>query len=444
MRKKDLPKKALIVGLGKTGLSLIRLLTTFDIEVTVTDLKKEEELAFQLEKIRDLKVNLRLGEHRREDFLDTELIILSPGVDPNIPFVQEAKKKGVKVTGELEFACLFVQEPIIAITGTNGKTTVTTLIGKLFERAFGNVFVGGNIGTPLTDYLMEKNKAKFVILEVSSFQLETIEDFHPQCAVLLNVTEDHLDRYPSFSNYLEAKLRLFKNLTENDMAVINRDVNIKGKMAGKTFFFSSKEKLEEGAFLDGDRMVIRVNGVETTYSRSSSPLFGKHNTENLLASILVAHLYGIDRLSIEQSISEFRGLPHRTEFVREINGITFINDSKATNVDATKRALESVDRPTILIAGGKDKMGSYRPIISEKEKIKALILFGEAKKRIKRELEDSIHCLLADDLESAVRIAYELAKQGDIVLFSPMCSSFDMFRDYSERGDKFKEIVSKL
>ncbi|MCX7856787.1 MAG: UDP-N-acetylmuramoyl-L-alanine--D-glutamate ligase [Deltaproteobacteria bacterium] len=444
MREEDLPKRILVVGLGKTGVALVRFLREMGVEVTVTDIKKEDELKPQLEKLGDLNFKSYFGGHRREDFFSTDLIILSPGVDTNFHLVLEAQEKGVKVTGELEFASRFVEDPIIAVTGTNGKTTVTTLIGKLFQEAFGEVFVGGNIGNPLIEYVMQKKKAKFLVLEVSSFQLETIETFRPNCAVLLNITEDHLDRYKNFSEYVDAKLRIFENQSEKDFAVINSEVTLKNNLRAKKFIFSSRKPVNEGAFFDGEKILVNVGGIEEVYPRSISPLFGNHNTENLMASILVARLFGIEKGLIEDCIKKFRGLPHRTEFVRELNGVVFINDSKATNVDATKRALESVNGPVVLIVGGKDKMGSYKPILEEKEKIKAMVVFGEAKERIIEELGDFIESFIEKDLESAVKRAYEIGIPGDTILFSPMCSSFDMFRDYVERGNRFKEIVMAL
>jgi UDP-N-acetylmuramoylalanine--D-glutamate ligase len=444
MKREDLPERILVVGLGRTGVALIRFLAKMGIRPKVTDLKKEGELESQLEEIRGIEFDATFGGHRKEDFLESDLIIVSPGVDMNLPYLLEAKKMGVKVTGELEFASRFVDEPIIAVTGTNGKTTVTTLIGKIFKEAFGDVFVGGNIGNPLIEYVTDEKKASFVILEVSSFQLETIEKFRPRCALLLNVTEDHLDRYKDFCEYLESKLKIFENQKEEDVAVVNRKITLKNRPKSKTLFFSLNERLEEGAFFREGEIVVRIGGTEYKYKRSISPLFGMHNTENLLASILVAHIYGIERDVIVKSISEFKGLPHRTEFVREIDGVVFINDSKATNVDATKRAIESIEKKIILIAGGKDKMGSYRPILSEKRKIKALVLFGESKERIKKEIGDSVTCFMEIDLDRAVKKAYELSEKGDVILFSPMCSSFDMFKNYAERGERFKQVVSTL
>jgi len=329
------------------------------------------------------------------------------------------------------------------VTGTNGKTTTTTLMGEIFARAFKGVFVGGNIGNPFINYVTGKEKGTYVILEVSSFQLETIESFRPHTAVLLNITEDHLDRYRSYNEYIEAKYKIFENQDESDYAVLRAGLSHEGLKAQK-LFFSAVETLEEGAFLKGDTMHVRVKGKEFLYKRALSPLVGVHNTENLLAAFLVAHIYDIEPGIIEAVVRSFKGLAHRVEPVREVKGIAFYNDSKATNVDATKRALESMDAKVVLIAGGKDKGGSYQSIAGLRDRIRAMVLIGEAKERIARELGGLAPVYMEEDMRAAVERAAAVAEKGDAVLFSPMCSSFDMFRDYKERGNIFKEIVESL
>lgn len=437
-------KKVLVVGLGKSGISVTKLLVRLGAEVKVTDIKSEDELRNDLEELKGLNFERNFGSHRLEDFLEAHLIVVSPGVRSDLPHLKEAKDKGIEVIGELEFASRFVSEPIIAITGTNGKTTVTTLLGNIFRSAFGDVFVGGNIGKPFTDYVLEGKRAKFVILEVSSFQLETIRHFHPHCAAILNITEDHLDRYESFEDYAKAKYRIFENQTPSDIAVLNWNLPRFGEIKSKTYFFSLNKEEGTSAYCEKEEIIVDVFGSRYTYSRSVSPLFGKHNTENLLAVILICHLFEIEKGVIERGLSEFKGLPHRIEFVREIDGVIFLDDSKATNVGATKMALESLSGKAILICGGKDKGGSYKPILEEIEKLKAVVAIGEAKERIARELGEKIDVYKESNLEGAVKKALDLAERGDFVLLSPMCSSFDMFRDYKERGEKFKEIVLSL
>ena len=440
----EIPDKILIVGLGATGIATAKFLGKMGKKVAITDTKTEEELAPALKELSDVEFEGRFGGHKREYFLGFPMIVASPGVDTNMPYLQEARKEGAKVIGEIEFASTFVGEPIIAITGTNGKTTVTSLIGEIFKRAFGDVFVGGNIGNPLINYVSEGKRAKYAILEISSFQLETIETFHPNTSVLLNVTEDHLDRYRSYDEYKAAKYRVFENQQETDWAVLNKDLPSEVETKAKTFYFKNNTILKEGAFFFNDFMFVRMKGKEWTYKRSLSPLVGIHNTENILAALLVSHIYDIDRGAIEETLRSFKGLSHRVEFVKELRGVRFYNDSKATNVDAAKRALESMEGKVVLIAGGKDKGGSYKVIEPLMKNVRAMVLIGEAKQRIFDEIGRLTETHMENDLGTAARKALGLAKEGDAVLFSPMCSSYDMFKDYKERGNTFKMMVESL
>jgi UDP-N-acetylmuramoylalanine--D-glutamate ligase len=440
----EIPDKILIVGLGATGVATAKFLSKMGKKVVITDTKTEEELAVALKELSGIDFEGHFGGHKRETFLGYPMIVISPGVDSGLPYLQEARRDGTKVIGEIEFASTFVKEPIIAITGTNGKTTVTSLIGEIFKRAYGNVFVGGNIGNPLINYLSEGKGAKYVILEISSFQLETIETFHPNTSVLLNATEDHLDRYRSYEEYKAAKYRIFENQEETDWAILNKDLFAEMEIKARTLYFKNNMVLEEGAFFFDDFMFVRMKGREWTYKRSLSSLMGIHNTENILAALLVSHIYDIDRDVIEEALRNFKGLSHRVEPVKELKGIWFYNDSKATNVDATKRALESMEGKVVLIAGGKHKGGSYKVMGPLMKKVKAMILIGEAKQRIFDELGGLTETHMETDLGTAVRKALEIAKEGDAVLFSPMCSSYDMFKDYKERGNAFKMMVESL
>ena len=440
----NLPDDILIVGLGMTGVATARFLAKMGKKITIVDEKSEKDLSASLKALEGIKFTGRFGSHRRNDFLAHSLIVISPGVDSELPLLREAREKGIKVIGEMELAYAFIDEPIIAITGTNGKTTVTTLIGEIFKKAFGDVFVGGNIGNPLINYVLEGLKARFIIIEVSSFQLETIEAFRPKTSILLNITEDHLDRYRSFAEYRDAKYRIFENQKEDDFAIVNRNLPSLKSMKAKKLFFSSEKDVQEGSFLKDGVMTVRLQGQEYRYERTISPLMGIHNTENLLVALLVAHLHGIEKNLIHEVVRAFKGLPHRIEAVRQVDKILFYNDSKATNVDSTKRALESVDGNVVLIAGGKDKGGSYKVITDQMGKIRALILIGEAKEKIKAELGSYTDTYMENDLSGAVKRAFQVAKDGDVVLFSPMCSSFDMFRDYKDRGNQFKTMVESL
>lgn len=440
----EIPDRILIVGLGKTGISVARFLAAQKKDITITDINDEKTLEPAVSELKGINFKATFGCHKREDFLTNEMIVISPGVDSEMPLLKEARESGIKVIGEIELASYYIDEPIIAITGTNGKTTVTSLLGEIFKAQFGDIFVGGNIGNPLINYVLSGMKTNFVIVEISSFQLETINTFHPYISVLLNITEDHLDRYRSFDEYRYAKLRIFENQKENDVAVINKNIMDDITLKAKKIYFSLNETLNVGGFYKDGFMYVRLDGKEYKYSRDLSPLQGDHNTENLLSCLIVAHIAGVDKEVIEDVVRKFKGLPHRVEFVRDIDGIKFINDSKATNVDATKRALEGLKEDVILIAGGKDKGGSYREIVDEMKKVKVLILIGEAKDKIEKELGEYTKVYKVDDLKEAVYVAYKEAKRGDTVLFSPMCSSFDMFRDYKERGNIFKKIVESL
>ncbi len=440
----NLPDRILIVGLGATGIATARFLNGMGKKIGLADEKPVDALAAPLASLAGIPYEGHFGPHRQEDFLQYPMILLSPGVDGELPFFQDLRQKGIRIIGEIELASLFITRPIIAITGTNGKTTTTTLMGELFRKAFSDVFVGGNIGNPLVNYLAGGAKEPFVVLEISSFQLETIETFRPNTAILLNITEDHLDRYRSYDEYRRAKYRIFENQTENDFALMNADLDPVVKGRPKLLPFSVSRELPEGAYAKGEHLYVRLNGEESVYRRSISPLVGIHNTENILSVLLTAHIYGIGRDVIEDVLAHFKGLAHRTEFIKTVGGVLYYNDSKATNVDAAKRALESMDGRIILIAGGKDKGGSYEAIRQVSSKLKAMIVIGEAKERIVGELGSFITTREEADMEGAVRAAQRIASPGDIVLLSPMCSSFDMFSSYKDRGDTFRRIVESL
>jgi UDP-N-acetylmuramoylalanine--D-glutamate ligase len=433
----DIPDRILIVGLGASGIAAARFLSGKGKRIGLADEKSEAQLAGALKDLDGVAFTGHFGPHRIEDFAAYPLIVLSPGVDSELPVLKKAREAGGRVIGEMELASSFIDEPIIAITGTNGKTTTTTLIGNIFRKATGNVFVGGNIGNPLINYVADGTKASHVIVEVSSFQLETIESFRPATALLLNITEDHLDRYRGYDDYKKAKYRIFDNQRTTDFAIVK-------KGTPRLLHFSAEEELNEGAFSKNGRLYVRLDGQETSWPRDLSPLAGIHNTENILSALLAARIHGVDPNAVEEALKTFRGLPHRVEYIRTVRGISFYNDSKATNVDATKRALEGMEGGIVLIAGGKDKGGSYRIIREDAAKIKALIAIGEAKEKIASELGDAIPTYLEKDMTSAVFLAFAKADEGDSIILSPMCSSFDMFKDYKDRGNIFRKIVEAL
>lgn len=440
-------KNILVVGLARTGVAVVRFLVSRGAVVTVTDMKDETQLAPYLEQLAGLSVNLQLGSHDRHTFLMADLIVVSPGVPMDIKPLVQARAQRREVISEIELAAAFIDAPLVAITGTNGKTTTTTLTGEIFRAGGFKTFVGGNIGNPLIELVTSGEKVERVVVELSSFQLEGITNFQPRVAVLLNITEDHLDRYATFQEYIDAKARIFANQTAEDFAVLNVDDPLVAALAGKTAArvvpMSQRQELAEGIFCRDGVITFRWEGREERFPTVSYPLQGVHNIENIMASLASALLMGCDAAACQAAVSAFRGLPHRMELVRTINGVAWYEDSKATNVGSVEKALASFDNIT-LIAGGKDKGGSYAPLAElVRTRVRHMVLIGEAKERIARELGALTDTRLAGSLEEAVQLAHELTKAG-VVLFSPACSSFDMFRDYEERADRYKALVRAL
>jgi UDP-N-acetylmuramoylalanine--D-glutamate ligase len=442
-------RKVLVVGLARTGVATARFLNAKGAEVSTTEVRSESEMRTVIEELGRLAVSMEWGGHRLETFLKADLIVVSPGVDLNLPPFQDAIKKGVQVISEIELACRFLRVPMIAVTGTNGKTTTTLLIGDMLKKDGRKVGVGGNVGEPLILFADGREVWDVLVVEVSSFQLEAIEHFRPVIAVLLNVTEDHLDRYAGFDDYIRAKARIFLNQEREDTAILNRDDPVVMRCAedlrAKKILFSLRKRTEEGAYSDGRTIFFRRGGKEEEYSLADARLKGVHNVENMTAAVAASRLFGCSREAVEAPLRTFEGLEHRLEFVREVEGVRFFNDSKGTNVGSVVKSLKSFSVPVILIAGGKDKNGDLGPLKGlMRQRVKHLILIGEAKARMKRDLGGITETTEAETLEEAVRLGYGAAKPGDVVLLSPACSSFDMFRDYKERGRVFKETVRKL
>ncbi len=459
-------RRVLVVGLQRSGIGASLLLSRLGADLTVTDLKGEKEVEdSDPEAFKALKacgMRLRLGGHEEKDFLETDLIVISPGVRSDMPLLKKAQEKGIEVIGELELAYRVVRNaltpvrrdaPFYAVTGTNGKSTVTTLLWHMLRDAGINALLCGNIGKAITMELVgimdgRTPPADAFVVETSSFQLETIKDFRPSGAVILNITPDHLDRYNSISEYREAKALIGINMTEEDFLILNHDdPQVKGlseRFRAKIYYFSRFSPVK-GVYLDSSLNSMIFNLPETfSIGLEGFRLKGLHNIENAMASSLMAILSGVPPDSVKETLKEFRGLEHRTEFVDEIDGVSYINDSKGTNVGALMKSLEGFQR-IILIAGGRDKKGDFsilRPLI--KERVKALILIGEAREKIKDALGDLTITFIADDMREAVLKAREIAQPGDTVLLSPGCASFDMFRDFEERGRVFKDIVREL
>lgn len=442
-------QRVLVVGLARTGLATARFLKSKGSLVSATEVRAREEMKEAAKELEGLSIFTEWGGHRKETFLNQDMIVVSPGVDLKIDPIQRALEKGIKVISEIELACHFIHVPIIAVTGTNGKTTTTLLIGEMLKEEGKRVGVGGNVGDPLILFANGGDRWEILVAEISSFQLEAVEDFRPRLSVLLNITEDHLDRYSQFSDYIEAKARIFLNQTSEDIAVLNKDdpivIGLAQNVKARKILFSLNDAQKEGAFSNGQTISLRLGGSEENYSLIKTPLKGIHNVENMMAAVTTARIFGCSQQAIQKILNRFEGLEHRLEFVREIEGVRFYNDSKGTNVGSVVKSLQSFQAPVILIAGGKDKKGDLSPLRGLIQRgVKRLILIGEAKERMARELGGLTDTAITETLEEAVHLAFQTANRGEVVLLSPACSSFDMFKDYKERGRVFKEAVHRL
>ena len=455
-------KKVLIVGCGSSGVAAAKFLVKQGARVMISDTKQRTELPDSIKELGDLKVELEFGGHTERSFMGAELIIVSPGINmTTVPLFQAAKAKGTPITSEIELAVGELEQPLIAITGTNGKSTVTTLVGEMFKSDQKGAFVGGNLGTPLIDYVTQGQPGQVAVCELSSYQLELTEKMVPAVAIFTNIDQDHLDRYGTMENYIAAKKLLLKVCDRNSWVVLNYDdVVVRGfaqETVGKLVWFTMKNPMEVGgdfaekffgAYYDPARNVIisKVTGKEEIYTLEQFKLFGDHNKQNLMASICAARVMGVSQVAIQNCINQFKGLAHRLEFVRKKDGVYFFNDSKATNIQSVESALNSFKRsPVILIAGGKDKNMEFTPLVPlVQKKVKLMILVGEAKEKINRALGDFAETYLVGTFEEAVLMSFQKSRNGDIVLLSPGCSSQDMFRDFEERGDYFKKLVNQL
>jgi UDP-N-acetylmuramoylalanine--D-glutamate ligase len=383
-------------------------------------------------------------------FIRSERIIVSPGVPLDLAPLTAAKEKGIPVTGEMDLAVQVMNTPIVAVTGTNGKSTVTAFLGALLQNAGHKVFVGGNLGTPLIDYAAAGSKADVAVVEVSSFQLDTMEGFSPLVALLLNISPDHLDRYPNYEAYVQSKLRIFKNQGAGDFAILNDDDDVLSSFAPpkdvSVLRYGLKKKDLRQAFVEGKGIRAGLPGKESHFfDLQKCPLPGTHNVENMMAAALAGLALNVEPPVIHHTMDQFQGLPHRLELAGRIREVDFYDDSKATNVDAAIRSLASFDRPIILIAGGRHKGGDYAPLVRvAKGRVKKAFLMGESKQIMAEAFEDKIPYATADSMDDAVTKAFSVAKPHDVVLLAPACSSFDMFTDYGHRGRAFKKAVEEL
>ena len=446
---KDLQnRRVLVVGLARTGLAVAEFLLAKGAQVTITDHLPATNLGSAVDSARDLGCSLALGGHPLELFTNADLVVVSPGVPLNLPQFMEANRRGIPIIGELELASRFLDLPVVAISGTNGKTTTTALVGDMLTRSGQRAFVGGNIGNPLIGMFKEREAFDIAVVEISSFQLDSMESFHPQVAILLNISEDHLDRYDSFSDYVASKCRLFSNQTEEDTAVVPaRDplIGVRCTIRSRQLNFHPAKRSAH-AYLEPGALVCRIMpGPVRRYDLGHWKLVGKHNQQNLMAGVLAATIMGARPEAIQQTIDEFKPLSHRMELAHQWRGIRFYNDSKATNVDAVVRSLESFNSPIILIAGGRDKEGSYAPLKRlVRQRVKMLVLMGEARFRLAKALGNISCTVVVEDMEAAVQVTFGAATAGDVVLLSPACSSFDLYENYRERGDHFHTLVHKF
>jgi UDP-N-acetylmuramoylalanine--D-glutamate ligase len=452
-------RRVLVVGLGRSGVSSARLLARCGAHVTVTDRKGEAQLGAALAALPD-GVARELGGHRPTSFIAAETIVLSPGVPP-LPEVTAARGAGVDVIGELELGSRFVAAPILAITGTNGKSTTTTLAGDIMRGTGRPTFVGGNLGVPLVEAAFTPAAAAggAVVVEVSSFQLETIATFRARVGVLLNITPDHLDRYEGMDGYAAAKARVFDNQTAADFAVVNLDdprvATIARTLPSTVVPFSTTRVLPEGGWVEAageagqpgiPRLCLRLPGGEVERYPANMPgLYGRHNQENALAAALAGRLLGASAAVVEAALRSFTPLPHRMTLVGRRGDISYFNDSKGTNVGAVVAALTGFPQPVVLIAGGRDKGGSYEPLRNAMKGVgRGAVVIGEAADRIAQGLEGVVPVVHAATMEDAVAAATRMALPGDAVVLSPACSSFDMFKNYEERGEVFRAAVEKI
>jgi UDP-N-acetylmuramoylalanine--D-glutamate ligase len=462
-------KKIVVVGLGATGVATAAFLVKRGAVVTATDSAPDAELRPEALALREKGVRLELGGSRPQSFETADLVVISPGVPHGAAPLDRSRELGIPVLGEVELAARFIEQPIVAITGTNGKTTTTTLVGEMLRRSGMDVFVGGNIGTPLISYVDSDQKAGVVVAEISSFQLDTIERFRPKVAVLLNIAEDHLDRYPDLDAYIRSKGRIFENQGSADFAVLNgadsRVAELSKNVVSQKLFFGraglfTLQAGAEGATVTDEAIVFHTrlwqperhsglsktkDGTEAVVSCSEIKLFGRHNIENAAAASLAALAAGGRLSAVRDTLRQFGGLPHRLEFVAANAGVRYYDDSKATNIDAVLRAIECFSAPIVLLLGGRNKRGDFKLLKeSLRRRVKQVILFGEAGDEIAAALDGAATAIRAGSMAEVVATASRIASAGDIVLLSPGCASFDMYENYARRGEDFRRNVEKL
>ncbi len=442
-------KRVLVVGLARTGVATALFCAARGANVTATDTRTENEIGEAIAPLRTAGVSLELGGHPENSFFEQDLIVPSPGVPADAPLLQAARAKSVTIWSEVELADRFLDGRLIGITGSNGKTTTTSLIEHILKNAGFSTILAGNIGTPLISRVEQTSADTITVAELSSFQLELIETFRPNISVFLNLTPDHLDRHHTLEEYGRAKARIFENQTEADSALLNADDPATTSLAPTkphVFWFSRRQRVAQGGFLWDKEIVFRNDREEAAVlNLQEIPLPGAHNVENVLAAVAATRLAGAEPMAIAKGVRSFAGVEHRLEFVAEVGGVRYYNDSKATNVDAALKALDAFPGHILIVLGGKDKGSDYtalqRPL---REKAILGLLIGAAAEKIEKQITGSVAIERAGTIERAVEIASHAARPGDVVLLAPACASFDQFQNYEHRGRVFKELVHQL
>ena len=451
MNLKD--KKVLLVGLAKTGISTIKHLDKLGANIIVNDIKGKEKLSEILKELEGLNnVEYILGYHP-QNVDDIEMAVVSPGVPLDLPFIIKLKQSNIEIIGEVELAYRLSNNPtFIGITGTNGKTTTTSLVGEIFKRANVDTYIVGNIGNPVIDTVGVANEKSVLVTELSSFQLESIDTFKPNVSAVLNFTEDHLNRHHTMENYIEAKARIFMNQNSEDFCILNYDDEevreLSQNVKAKRIFFSRKEQVQGGIYLDKDNnIVIDINDKIILMNKEELSLPGNHNLENCMAAVGIAYVSNVNVDVIKDVLKTFAAVEHRQEFVRNLNGVMFVNDSKATNPDSSIKAVQSYKTPIVLIAGGMDKQSNFDELLNiAKENVKALVLLGETAPKIKENAQEKgfKDIYIVKDMKEAVETSYKIANKNEVVLLSPACASWDMYKSFEVRGNDFKDSVHNL
>jgi UDP-N-acetylmuramoylalanine--D-glutamate ligase len=442
-------KRVLVVGLARTGVATSIFCAARGARVTATDSRAESEIGEAIAKLKNVGIALELGSHHEETFLEQDLIVPSPGVPADTAYLQAARAKGITIWSEIELAYRFMKGRLIGITGSNGKTTTTSLVEHILKTAGMQTILAGNIGTPLIGCVDAMKEDTCTVIELSSFQLELIDTFRPNISVFLNLTPDHLDRHRTFEAYGASKARLFENQTGEDAAILNADDAATTPYAPslpRVYWFSRKQRVAQGTYVRGEEIVFRQDGAEEILLKLEDiPLAGAHNVENALAAAAAARLAGAPALAIAKGVRSFAGVEHRLEFVAEIAGVRYYNDSKATNVDATLKAIEAFPGRILIILGGKDKGSDYTALQKPlREKAILALLIGAAAEKIEKQIAGSVALERAETLERAVETSSHAAQRGDVVLLAPACASFDQFQNYEHRGRVFKDLVRQL